>query len=114
MYRGYEVLSKGAFRVTRNRQPLLPGRRSALAARERAHGTAHNRRKGDAVRLEIEHNTDPEIIDRLRINFELDEQQVFRTDGPVNLSRLMNLYSDSPRPDLKFTSFHSTRTAPVA
>ena len=48
---------------------------------------------------------DAEIVDRLRMNFELDDSQVFRTDGPVNLSRLMNLASDTPRPDLKFPPF---------
>jgi polyphosphate kinase len=104
MYRGYEVLSKGAFRVTRNSNLYLQEEESRSLL-ESVRTELHNRRKGDAVRLEIEQNTDPEIIERLRINFELDEQQVFRTDGPVNLSRLMNLYSDSPRPDLKFAPF---------
>ncbi|MGA7857757.1 MAG: polyphosphate kinase 1, partial [Terracidiphilus sp.] len=65
----------------------------------------HNRRKGDAVRLEIETGADPEIIERLRVNFELEEDQVFRGDGPVNLSRLMFLYGDVQRPDLKFPPF---------
>jgi len=32
------------------------------------------------------------VVDRLRVNFELDESQIFRTDGPVNLSRLMNRF----------------------
>lgn len=104
MYRGYEVLSKGAFRVTRNSNLYLQEEESRSLL-ESVRTELHNRRKGDAVRLEIEHNTDPEIIERLRINFELDEQQVFRTDGPVNLSRLMNLYGDTPRPDLKFPPF---------
>ncbi len=43
-----------------------------------------------------------EIVERLRINFELEPWQVFRTEGPVNLSRLMNLYSEVARPDLKY------------
>ncbi len=38
-------------------------------------------------------------------NFELEEDQVFRGDGPVNLSRLMFLYGDVQRPDLKFAPF---------
>jgi len=104
MYRGYEVLSKGAFRVTRNSNLYLQEEESRSLL-ESVRTELHNRRKGDAVRLEIEKDTDPEIIERLRINFELEEQQVFRTDGPVNLSRLMNLYSDTPRPDLKFQPF---------
>jgi polyphosphate kinase len=65
----------------------------------------HNRRKGDAVRLEIESSADPEIVERLRVNFELEEDQVFRCEGPVNLSRLMFFYGDVQRPDLKFQPF---------
>ena len=65
----------------------------------------HNRRKGDAVRLEIEAGAHPEIVERLRTNFELEEEQVFQGVGPVNLSRIMFLYSDVARPDLKFPPF---------
>jgi polyphosphate kinase len=104
MYRGYEILSKAAFRVTRNSN-LYFQEEEARSLLETVRTELHNRRKGDAVRLEIEQRADSEIIDRLRINFELDESQVFRTDGPVNLSRLMNLYSDTPRTDLKFAPF---------
>ena len=65
----------------------------------------HNRRKGDAVRLEIEARAESEIVDRLRTNFELDEWQVFKTAGPVNLSRLMNLYSETKLPSAKYPAF---------
>ena len=47
----------------------------------------------------------PEIVERLRVNFELEEDQVFRCEGPVNLSRLMFFYGDVQRPDLKFQPF---------
>lgn len=104
MYRGYEILSKAAFRVTRNSN-LYFQEEEARSMLESVRSELHNRRKGDAVRLEIEERADPEIIDRLRVNFELDDTQIYRTDGPVNLSRLMNLYSDTPRPDLKYAPF---------
>ena len=104
MYRGYEILSKAAFRVTRNSN-LYFQEEEARSLLETVRSELHNRRKGDAVRLEIEKSADPEIVDRLRLNFELEETQVFRTDGPVNLSRLWNLASDTPRPDLKFPPF---------
>jgi len=104
MYRGYEILSKAAFRVTRNSNLYFQEEESRTLL-ETIRSELHNRRKGDVVRLEIEQAADPEIVDRLRVNFELDESQIFRTDGPVNLSRLMNLYSDTPRADLKFHSF---------
>jgi len=104
MYRGYEVLAHAAFRVTRNSN-LYFEEEEARSLLETIRVELHNRRKGDAVRLEIETGADPEIVERLRVNFELDEDQVFRSDGPVNLSRLMFFYGDVERPDLKFPSF---------
>src|ERR1700709_1943815 len=65
----------------------------------------HNRRKGHAVRLEIESSGLERRGPGLRAAFELEPSQVFRTDGPVNLSRLMNLYSEVKRPELKFDAF---------
>ncbi len=104
MYRGYEVLARTAFRVTRNSN-LYFEEEEARSLLETIRVELHNRRKGDAVRLEIETGADPEIVERLRVNFELDEDQVFRGDGPVNLSRLMFFYSDVARPDLKFPPY---------
>jgi len=104
MYRGYEVLARAAFRVTRNSN-LYFEEEEARSLLESIRVELHNRRKGDAVRLEIETRADPEIVERLRVNFELEEDQVFRGEGPVNLSRLMFFYGDVKRPDLKFPPF---------
>ncbi|SPE20885.1 Polyphosphate kinase [Candidatus Sulfotelmatomonas gaucii] len=104
MYRGYEVLASAAFRVTRNSN-LYFEEEEARSLLETIRVELHNRRKGDAVRLEIETGADPEIVERLRVNFELEEDQVFLCEGPVNLSRLMFFYSDVQRPDLKFLPF---------
>ena len=104
MYRGYEVLCHAAFRVTRNSN-LYFEEEEARSLLETIRFELHNRRKGDAVRLEIEARADSEIVDRLRVNFELDESQVFRCEGPVNLSRLMFFNGDVARPDLKFQPF---------
>ena len=104
MYRGYSVLASASFRVTRNSN-LYFEEEEARSLLESIRVELHNRRKGDAVRLEIESSAHPEIVERLRVNFELDESQVFRVEGPVNLSRLMFLYGDVQRADLKFQPF---------
>jgi polyphosphate kinase len=104
MFRGYEVLSRSAFRVTRNSN-LYMQEEESRSVLESVRAELHNRRKGDAVRMEIESSATEEMVERLRINFELDPTQVFRTDGPVNLSRLMNLYSEVKRPALKYPAF---------
>jgi polyphosphate kinase len=105
MFRGYELLSRAPFRVTRNSNLYLQEEESRSVL-ESVRAELHNRRRGDAVRMEIESSAPEEIIERLRTNFELDAEQVFRTKGPVNLLRLMNLYSSVARPDLKFPGFH--------
>ena len=104
MYQGYDILSSTAFRVTRNSN-LYIEEEEARSLMESVRTELHNRRRGDAVRLEIESGADAEIIERLRAMFELDNWQVFHTDGPVNLSRLMSLATRTDRPDLKFRPF---------
>jgi len=104
MYRGYEVLAHAAFRVTRNSN-LYFEEEESRSLLESIRSELHNRRKGDAVRLEIVSRAHPEIVDKLRVNFELDESQIYQADGPVNLARLMFFYGDVQRPDLKFPAF---------
>jgi len=104
MYKGYDIVSSVAFRVTRNSNLYLQEEESRNLL-ESVRAELHNRRKGDAVRMEIESDADPEIIERLRTVFELERWQVFPVDGPVNLSRLFNVYEGAARPDLKYRTF---------
>jgi polyphosphate kinase len=104
MYHGYDIVSSSAFRVTRNSNLYLQEEESRNLL-ESVRAELHNRRKGDAVRMEIESDADPEIIERLRTVFELDRWQVFPVNGPVNLSRLFNVYDQAARPELKFRTF---------
>src|SRR5437879_5016146 len=104
MYHGYDILSSAAFRVTRNSNLYLQ-EEEARSLLESVRTELHNRRKGDAVRMEIEADADPEIVERLRTNFELDPWQLFLTNGPVNLSRLFNVYEQTKHPELKFRTF---------
>ncbi len=104
MYRGYDIVSSSAFRVTRNSNLYLAEEESRNLL-ESVRAELHNRRKGDAVRMEIESAADPEIIERLRTVFDLDPWQVFSVHGPVNLLRLLNIYEQTQHPDLKFKTF---------
>jgi len=104
LYHGYEVLSATPFRVTRNSN-LYVREEESRSLLDSVDTQLHLRRKGAAVRLEIEQGADPEIVERLRSNFALAPWQVFQVCGPINLSRLFNLYEQTPRPDLKFPPF---------
>jgi polyphosphate kinase len=104
LYHGYEILSAAAFRVTRNSNLYLEEEESRSIL-ESVDLQIHRRRKGSAVRLEIEAGANQEIVARLEANFRLSPEQVFRVDGPINLSRLFNLYEQTSRPDLKYRPF---------
>jgi polyphosphate kinase len=103
MYRGYDILSAASFRVTRNSNLYLEEEETRNLL-ESVRTELHRRRKGDAVRLEIDANANEEIVKRLQQTFELDDWQIFHTQGPVNLSRLFNFY-EVERPELKYRTF---------
>src|SRR4029077_16952208 len=100
MYRGYDIISAASFRVTRNSNLYLEEEETRNLL-ESVRTELHRRRKGDSVRLEIDASASAEIARRLQQTFELDDWQIFYTQGPVNLSRLFNFY-DVERPDLKY------------
>ena len=104
LYRGYEILASAPFRITRNSNLYLEEEESRTLL-EAVDSQVAQRRKGQAVRLEIEVGAHSEIVSHLVNTFELEESLVFRVAGPVNLQRLFHLYEETPRPDLKYTKF---------
>jgi polyphosphate kinase len=104
LYRGYEILASAAFRITRNSNLYLEEEETRTLL-EAVDSQVAQRRKGQAVRLEIEVGAHPDIVSHLVSTFELDESLVFRVAGPVNLQRLFHLYDETPRPDLKYPKF---------
>ena len=104
LYRGYEILASAAFRITRNSNLYLE-EEEARTLMDAVDAQVTQRRKGEAVRLEIEAGAHPEIVSHLVSTFELDQSLVFRVAGPVNLQRLFHLYDQTARPDLKYEKF---------
>lgn len=104
LYRGYEIVASTSFRITRNSNLYLEEEESR-SLMELVDSQVAQRRKGNAVRLEIEASAHPEIVNHLVSTFELDESLVFRVPGPVNLQRLFHVYEETPRPELKFPKF---------
>ena len=104
LFRGYQILDTAAFRITRNSDLYLDEEAAddlLLAIQDEL----QNRRKGDTVRLEIEANANPALVKRLQSTYNLKNNQIYQVNGPVNLNRLMGLYSATPRPDLKYPPY---------
>ncbi len=104
LFPGLEVRGCYAFRITRNSELFLD-EDEADNLLEAMQEQLARRRKGDAVRLEVQRGADPSIIALLLETFELDAVDLYEVDGPINLTRLMAIYSAENRADLKDAPF---------
>jgi len=104
LFPGMKVNGAHQFRVTRNSELILDEDdvdNLALALRDELLGRGYLR----AVRLEIDERCPQDIVDSLLANFELPANAVYKINGPVNLSRVIQVYDLVHRPELKFPAF---------
>ena len=104
LFPGMQVTGSYQFRVTRNGELLIDGEE----VEDLAHALKDELRErsfASAVRLEVADICPPQVAALLARRFELDEQAVYRCDGPVNLNRVAAIYDLVDRPDLKYPPF---------
>ena len=104
LFPGLEVTGCYAFRVTRNSELFLD-EDEADNLLEAMQEQLARRRRGDAVRLEVQRGCDPSVVEILLKTFELEPVDLYEVDGPINLTRLMVIYGGENRPDLKDAPF---------
>ena len=92
------------FKVTRN-SDLYVSEEEVANLRRALESELLQRNFGQAVRLEVVANCPNRIVRYLQRQFRLEQDDVYRVDGPVNLNRLMSIPDAIDRPDLKFPSF---------
>jgi polyphosphate kinase len=104
MFPGMEVEGCYQFRITRNSDLWVEEEEidDLLRALE---GELPRRNYGDSVRLEIADNCPEESIRFLLEESRLEPDYAYQVNGPVNLSRLAEIYRLVRRPDLKFRPF---------
>ena len=106
LFPGLEVRGCYAFRVTRNSELYLD-EDEADNLLEAMQEQLARRRKGDAVRLEVQRGANPAVVAHLLHTFGLQRDDLYEVDGPINLTRLMAIYGSENRPDLKDAPFSS-------
>lgn len=104
LFLGMKVTGCHQFRLTRNADLDLSDDVDDIA--KALEGELGNRRFGHKVRLEVTTNCPKELYELLLKEFELDESQLYRVNGPVNLTRMLTNFD---KPELKFAPFsHAT------
>ncbi|GAA5231884.1 polyphosphate kinase 1 [Verticiella sediminum] len=104
LFPGMQVNGCYQWRVTRN-SDLFVDEEEITNLRHALQGELTQRHFGDAVRLELEASTPPELERFLQREFGLSAIDTYRVDGPVNLSRLMQIANETRRPDLLFSDY---------
>lgn len=104
LFIGMNVLGCYQFRVTRN-SDLFVDEEEVTNLRTTLQGELPHRHFGDAVRLEVSDNCSPTMAAFLTAQFGLDEHDVYRVNGPVNLVRLMQVPDWVDQPALKFAPY---------
>lgn len=104
LFPGMTVKGGYPFRVTRDAELEVDDgdvENLASALREEL----FERRFAEAVRLEITDACPRQTAQFLANEFKLSEHEIYRVNGPVNLDRVMAVYDQIDRPDLKFSPF---------
>jgi len=104
LFRGAKILGYWQFRVTRNSELYIDEEDSANLLKA-VENELHNRRRGAAVRLEVELGCPAPIRAQLLENLGLDRTDLFLIDGPVNPIRLMAVLEGDHSPELRDPPF---------
>ena len=104
LFRGVTVKGAHLFRVTRNSN-LYFDEEEALNLLHAIEEELRKVKRGAAVRLEVQDDCPDRVVERLLEIFNLEEEDVFRIDGPLNFSRLMPLALQIDRPELRYKRF---------
>lgn len=111
LFPGNAVLGSWRFRVTRNSE-LYVDEEDADNILKAVENELRNRRRGQAVRLEVDHNTPEDLTHELLEKLELTEDDLYRIHGPVNPIHLNGLLQGDHSPELRDDHFVPT-PAPV-
>ena len=104
LFRGVKVKGAHLFRVTRNSN-LYVDEEEASNLLHAIEEELRKVKRGAAVRLEVKKDCPAHVQERLLEIFNLEEEDVYRIDGPLNFSRLMPLAMQIDRPELRYKRF---------
>lgn len=103
LFQGMKVKGCYQFRLTRNADLSVDEDVEDLARALR--GELYSRRFGDAVRLEVVDTCPQHLTGYLLKQFGLSEAELYRVDGPVNLTRLFSITGLDSHPELQHAPF---------
>ncbi len=104
LFHGMKVKGCYQFRLTRNADLSVDAEDVEDLARA-LRGELFSRRYGDAVRVEVVESCPKPLTDYLLKQFGLAESELYKVNGPVNLTRLFSITGLDSHPELQYAPF---------
>lgn len=113
LFHGMTVQGCYQFRVTRN-SDLFVDEEEIQDLKRAVEGELATRQFGEEVRIEIADNCPAELVDFLKGQFNMADEDVYQVNGLVNLNRLQLVFDLIKRPDLSFPPFTPGPVKPLS
>ncbi|TAL02058.1 MAG: polyphosphate kinase 1, partial [Verrucomicrobia bacterium] len=104
LFPGLTITGHWLFRVTRNSELYIDDE-EVLNLLSAVENELQNRRKGDAVRLEVARDCPAELRADLLNRLRLGEADLYEIDGPLSPARLMSIAEENQSPELRHPPF---------
>lgn len=91
LFGGFRVQARAAFRVTRNSDLAVQDTEIKSSLISTIEETLRRRKWGAAVRLEVDSRADDAFVSLLQNALDLDDRDIYRVTGPVDLTAMVGL-----------------------
>ncbi|MBN2221540.1 MAG: polyphosphate kinase 1, partial [Vallitaleaceae bacterium] len=104
LFLGYDVLCSHAYRITRNADLSIDEEEAEDLLLE-IEKSIKQRKWGEAIRIELEKSMSSRMREYLANALRVHEDEVYRIDGPLDLTFLMKFYGLKDTKELKYKDF---------
>ncbi|MBR4530554.1 MAG: RNA degradosome polyphosphate kinase [Lachnospiraceae bacterium] len=112
LFLNYDIVCAGAYRVGRNADLSIDEDEAEDLLKE-IEKQLKKRQWGQAIRLEVSGGMDERLLGHIRSELEVEEQEIYPIDGPLDLTFLMKLYGMDGFDALKEHGYISGQPVPA-
>ena len=111
LFLNYDVLTCSAYRVGRNADLSIDEDEAEDLLKE-IEKQIKRRQWGQAIRLEVETGIDEKLLKKIASELEVEDNEIYSIEGPIDLTFLMKMYKLEGFDDLKEHSYYPPQSVP--
>ncbi len=111
LFLNYDVITCSAYRVGRNADLSIDEDEAEDLLKE-IEKQIKRRQWGQAIRLEVEKGIDKKLLKKITSELEVEDNEIYNIEGPIDLTFLMKMYKLEGFDDLKEHSYYPPQSVP--